>query len=240
MHRQLRTIVCVPALLVAACTGPIKTETHPIDAEATSLRVTNQTGDIVIRQAEDEPPGIVATIEGKRTRVRSDLTDGHQHVSVDCAPAAVYCSVDFEIYLPPGIAVELASESGNVTVGAMDLLTARVESGSGDVDLEDVTAQRLDLESGSGNVRVVDVGATEVHAQSGSGNVNLQLVGSNASVDAHSGSGDVRVALPEGDYDVTVSSGSGDARVIGISSQAGASSSVVATSDSGDVEVRAE
>lgn len=239
MHLYHRTIACVFFVSgVAACTGPTETKTYPLDPNATSIRVSNRTGDIVIEQATDEPAGIVAIIEGARTRVRSDLADGRQQLGVDCAPGAVHCSVHFEIFLPPEMTVELVSESGNISGGPVHVLHARAESGSGNVDIEGVIAERLELESGSGNVRVVDADLTELHARSGSGDVDVKLVVPAESLDAHSGSGNVSVVLPDGDYDVVARSGSGDARLIGIAPVAGASASVVATSDSGDVEVR--
>lgn len=114
-------------------------------------------------------------------------------VTYDCPSNWGSCSVDYEIEVPKGLAVDLDSGSGNITLRA---LTGNVDVhlGSGDVD-------------GSG------LAGKTVVAEAGSGNVELKYTTAPTSAQLKAGSGDIVLNVPDGAYDVKTDTGSGDVTV---------------------------
>lgn len=238
-HRLLPLALLSTLAGLTACSGPVRDETFPLDPDTIAVTIRAETGNISATRVETGAPRIVAHIEGRRANVRHDVVDGQHELTVDCPPAAVYCSVDFELILPVGLTVDLATESGDVTIDDLDVKSMILDAGSGDLDVRGVRSDALELVAGSGNVSCTDSEAEQMEGSSGSGDVTLELVGPPAYVSATSGSGNVTVFLPPGPYDVTTHSDSGQTRVSGIEPEPGASSVVVAKSGSGDVDVRA-
>ena len=111
-------------------------------------------------------------------------------------------SVDVEVELPVGSAIDVKTGSGDVTARG---LLARVEaaSGSGDLTFEDVDAAELTSGSGDITTRAVRGG---VKAKTGSGDLTLESVGDDA--DLVAGSGDIQLRRADGE--VTAKTGSGD------------------------------
>lgn len=140
---------------------------------------------------------------------------------------------------------ELTTKLGSADLRATGRLgTARVKSGSGDVELDELTADAV-IQTGSGDVNVraaladLRVKAGSGHVQvgrlaaptaivSGSGRISVDTA--EAETVAKTGSGDIRVGVTTGD--VSVTSGSGDLEVGSISRGV-----VKAKTASGDVQV---
>lgn len=129
-------------------------------------------------------------------------------------------SIDVEIELPTGSAVDVKTGSGDVTARG---LLARVEaaSGSGDLTFEDVDA--AELKSGSGDITARAV-LGGVKAKTGSGDITLESAGDD--VDLIAGSGDIQLRRADGE--VRAKSGSGD---IGIGASSGDLTLMTGTGD---------
>jgi DUF4097 and DUF4098 domain-containing protein YvlB len=110
------------------------------------------------------------------------------------------------INAPHDSALAIGSDSADV-VARGRFTTSTVATGSGDVDLDELT-DSASVRSGSGAIRVRDV-AGDLKVENGSGDVQVGRVHGSASV--HTGSGDVTVA--EGGAALEVKSGSGDVSV---------------------------
>lgn len=114
--------------------------------------------------------------------------------------------LDVHVSLPHDSGLTTRLGSAHLTATGR-LGTAALKTGSGDIDLEEVSGE-LTVESGSGDITL---GAVEgsVRIKSGSGDVNAGRFGADASIST--GSGDVEIGIArEG---VQVKSGSGDMRV---------------------------
>lgn len=132
--------------------------------------------------------------------------------------------LDVTVSLPTASRLVTKTGSANQTTTG-ELASVRVKTGSGDVDIETVTAPSA-LESGSGDVTVGHAG--EIRFKSGSGDIRLRHLAGDCSVST--GSGDVSIGTAEGR--VQTKSGSGDLQV------AEARADLGFTTASGDLEVR--
>jgi Putative adhesin len=117
-------------------------------------------------------------------------------------------SIDYDINVPADVALNLHSGSGDVEVNnAGRFLSAT--SGSGNVRASGVHGP-ADLESGSGELTLEDTGAGDVKARTGSGDVRIH--GFDGSFTAKTGSGDIEAYghLQNGGM---IATGSGDVRL---------------------------
>jgi hypothetical protein len=117
-------------------------------------------------------------------------------------------SIDYEIKVPADVALNLHSGSGDVEVTNVGRFLSG-SSGSGNVRAHGVHGP-ADLESGSGDLELEDAGPGDVKAKTGSGNIHIPEF--NGSFMARTGSGDIEAAgrLAGGG---TIMSGSGDVKL---------------------------
>lgn len=131
-------------------------------------------------------------------------------------------SVDVEVELPAGSAVDAKTGAGDMTAagllgdvraatGAGDLTfhevgTAQLKSGSGDITLRSASGD-LDAKTGSGDI-TVGSGGGRLDLVSGSGDIELRR--SDAAVKARTGSGDLRIGASTGDLELTTGTGDVD------------------------------
>jgi hypothetical protein len=95
---------------------------------------------------------------------------------------------------------------------SMDLV--KIESGSGDVDVSNVSG-RAETESGGGSIRLEKIGG-EIQAETGGGNVDISNAGGN--VHLETGGGNVDMGSIKGK--VTASTGGGNMRLVSASDEA--------------------
>ncbi|MEW1952569.1 DUF4097 family beta strand repeat-containing protein [Terrabacter sp. NPDC080008] len=128
-------------------------------------------------------------------------------------------SVDVEVELPSGSAVDVRTGAGDVTAsgllgdvrtttGSGDLTfhevgTAQLKSGSGDITLQSARGE-ASLKTGSGDVSVGAAGG-RLDLVSGSGDISLRR--SDAAVKAKTGSGDLFIGASTGDLELVTGTG---------------------------------
>jgi len=147
------------------------------------------------------------------------------------------CGVLYEIRVPSGTLVRVASDSGDVRA---ENLVARepieLYSSAGDVTAIDVTAPAIELSSSAGDVEARGLSADRIRAESSAGDVAVALRTPAERLVAHSSAGDVEVLVPDTVYDLAASSSGGDvdARV---RSDPDSPRELTARSSAGDVRV---
>lgn len=163
-----------------------------------------------------------------------------------------FCSIDYEIVAPKGVAIRGELGSGDLTLTGVS--TVDMRTGSGNIGIADATGT-VNVRTGSGDIKVSDVGgdfegrtgsgniearglagATNT-ARTGSGDVLLALARS-GSVRTHTGSGNVDVTVPTGDYRVNVRTGSGE-KALGVPHSPSATYLLDVETGSGDIKLRA-
>ena len=96
-------------------------------------------------------------------------------------------SIDYDITVPADVALNLHSGSGDVEVTNVGRFVSAM-SGSGNVRAHGVHGP-ADLESGSGELELDDTGAGDVKVKTGSG--DIKVMSFNGGLNARSGSGDI-------------------------------------------------
>lgn len=130
------------------------------------------------------------------------------------------CGIDYDVKVPKGVAVQITSSAGDVTLAKVSG-NIEVTSSAGDITGTDLTARTARFDDSAGDVLV---GFAAVPG----------------SVFANSEAGDVTVFLPgSGSYKVTANSDAGDVHVT-VPQSGSAANTVTATSDAGDVAVRTQ
>jgi hypothetical protein len=138
-------------------------------------------------------------------------------------------SIDYDVTVPPDVALNLHSGSGNVESDQVGRYLS-ASSGSGNVRARGVHGL-ADLSSGSGDVELEQNGPGDVKAKSGSGNIKVH--GFNGGIIARTGSGDVEAdgkltaaanlvsgsgnvvmhLTPDAHFNLEASTGSGDIHI---------------------------
>ena len=138
-------------------------------------------------------------------------------------------SIDYDINVPADVALNLHSGSGDIQVDNVGRFLAAT-TGSGNVRARG-THGSTDLESGSGELTLEDAGGGDVKAKTGSGDIRIH--GFNGSFNARTGSGDIEAyghlqnggmimtgsgdvklqLTPDSKFTLEAATGSGDIRV---------------------------
>jgi hypothetical protein len=170
-----------------------------------------------IKRIEDNPP---VAQDGNTVRIGD--TNGRERYN--------NISIDYDITAPTGVALNLHSGSGDIATDSLGrFLTA--STGSGNVRAHGVSGP-ADLQSGSGDITLDQTGSGDIKARTGSGNVHIH--GLNGALVARSGSGDIdaegRLTGP-----AQFSSGSGNVKLhLGTD----AHFNLEASTGSGDIRIR--
>jgi Putative adhesin len=114
-------------------------------------------------------------------------------------------SIDYEITLPRGSAINSTTGSGDVEIQDVGA-SVKAQSGSGSVRVHGVQGM-TSLGTGSGDIELQQTGPGDVKAETGSGSIRLQ--GISGALKASTGSGDIEAeGQPTSDWKVSTGSGS--------------------------------
>jgi hypothetical protein len=114
-------------------------------------------------------------------------------------------SIDYEITLPRGSAINSTTGSGDVEIQDVGA-SVKAQSGSGSVRVHGVQGMTT-LGTGSGDIELQQTGPGDVKAETGSGSIRLH--GISGALKASTGSGDIEAeGQPTSDWKVSTGSGS--------------------------------
>jgi hypothetical protein len=114
-------------------------------------------------------------------------------------------SIDYEITLPRGSAINSITGSGDVEIQDVGA-SVKAQSGSGSVRVHGVQGMTT-LGTGSGDIELQQTGPGDVKAETGSGSIRLH--GISGALKASTGSGDIEAeGQPTSDWKVSTGSGS--------------------------------
>jgi hypothetical protein len=212
-------------------------------AGVTRVVTTAQVGDVVVRGG---PAGQPVRVQARRTwtTTRPEVTettqDGVLSLSTRCQDTWLLdrCSVDLDVTVPPGTAVDLTVVTGDLRVSDVDGPVSAVTT-TGDVRVTGaVRGERLTIRAVTGDVRVEGDGSgATVGATARTGDIRVSLDGVPAAVTGTTITGDVLVQVPPGQpYAVEAGTRVGDT-VITVPRNPQAPQRIVATSTTGDVRV---
>lgn len=114
-------------------------------------------------------------------------------------------SIDYEVTLPRASSIRAGTGSGDVDIQDVGV-SLKAESGSGTVRAKGIHGP-ADLQTGSGDIELQQTAAGDVRAQTGSG--SIRLTGLSGSLKAGTGSGDIEASgQPASDWKLDTGSGS--------------------------------
>jgi Putative adhesin len=169
-------------LLIVFVTSACGTRPAEVSSEVTdwmfpasdvkSINLTNEAGDIVVRQTTGSNILITVTKSARRPDDLKGVNVEFQQVAdsvsgtVNYLPGSWSVSVVFEIQVPPNLSIQIESASGNITIenyqGTLNLSTA-----SGALTLHNVSGE-IQADTSSGNIEARDVdGNVNVSSASG-------------------------------------------------------------------------
>jgi hypothetical protein len=209
--------LCALVLGAVGCAEPeVHTERAVIADAVQSLTVDVGSGDVHVRGDDVQEVNVIARVEGASNHLGHALTGGKLSLVDDCHEN--HCSVDIDVVVPAGVAVEVHTGSGDIALAAL-LGSILVRTGSGDVLGSELAGVGLSVETGSGDVTLgVSEPAERIH------------------VETHAG--DIALGVPSGRYRLNVATLAGDAVVRDVSNDASAPASLEAITRAGDVAVR--
>jgi hypothetical protein len=183
-----------------------------------SVRFDTGAGDVsIVQGASGTPVRVTARITRTfNTPERTDhVNGGVLTLGGNCDSWFGDCGVDYDVTVPPGTRVDADVGSGDVSItGLRTGSPLVVRSGSGDLDVSDVSAPSVDFRVGSGDIAADLRRSPLVTVKLGSGDLALALTGAPDRVRAATGSGDVELTAPVApSYRIDTDTGSGDVRI---------------------------
>jgi hypothetical protein len=205
--RVLAAVVAVLVLTVGVLTVigffMIRTSTRTtfFTDPVNRLQVAGSTGNVVVRVGSAARGATVVSRSKSAFRTAEHtetVVGGVLQVTGSCTGGLLVsddCSVDFEITVPPGTAVDAHASTGNLSVfdtGAP--VTAR--SNTGNIRVSGVGGT-VRLRSNVGDISGVALTGGTVSAQSNTGDVRLTFTAAPARLRATTNVGDVRIMVPD-------------------------------------------
>jgi hypothetical protein len=217
-------------------------ETVPLATGLTQVFATTDTGDVRVRAADlGEQPRMIRTLRWSfgRPLVQQAVSAGTERVDARC-PRQWFmsnCSVDLELVVPAATTMQVATDTGRVSVsGTSSGVTAITTTGG--VTLSGVTGGNVSARTNTGDVTVLATAPDGVvSASTDTGDVRLSFTSPPRSVRASTSTGDVTISVPAGDaYAVNSRTDVGESTVL-VPNDPAAARSISATTSVGDIQV---
>ncbi|MFI7032680.1 DUF4097 family beta strand repeat-containing protein [Microbispora rosea] len=194
--------------------GQEAVESYDVTDAVTVIDARTDSGDVVVSEGDRTGVHVTETLHWRGDKpANGHSVDGD---TLTLAYKCGNCSVDYKVEVPRG-------------------LDMKIDTGSGDVTLRDLSGQ-VNASTGSGDVDARGLAATQVNTRTGSGDITLRFSAVPTQVQAVTGSGDSRLWVPNGAYNVNASTGSGD-RTVEVTHDASAPHTITVRTGSGDAEV---
>ncbi|MGW0806796.1 DUF4097 family beta strand repeat-containing protein [Nonomuraea sp. NPDC002799] len=195
------------------------TASYEVTEQVAKLRLKSNAGEAVITEIDGSAIRVVETLRWRgddKPKPEHKVEGGALFVTYDCPSNWGSCGVDYKIEVPKGMALDLETGSGNLTLRSL--------------------TGPIDVHAGSGDVDATGLAGKKLFVNMGSGNIELKYAVAPDDAEVKSGSGDVALNLPDGAYDVKTDVGSGDATV-SVKTDASSAHKISLTSGSGDLSV---
>lgn len=234
-----RLLFLIPAALLPACLIPTEYDEDLFDVTeaVTAVEVTTVTGDVQVRGGEGDSVHVEADLRwtGEQPKVTWDVQSGVLVVEVECDEPTWFCTVDLALDVPRGVAVEVKSTTGDVSVRDVDGdVVARTTTG--DATLTDlVGALAVDVTTGQVVGRGLESPTVAVTVTTG--DIDLVHQDDFTRIVAATTTGHVRILVPGGTYDVTAENSTGTVEITGLVDDPDATSEIIATTTTGNIEV---
>ncbi|WP_084965021.1 DUF4097 family beta strand repeat-containing protein [Thermoactinospora rubra] len=201
--------------------GPTHQEENSYDVrdEVTKIQLRSDAGDVVITESDRSGIRVTETLHWRDDKPKPEhrVDGGVLELSYDCNKVLNSCGVDYRIEVPKGLAMDLETGAGDMTLRALSGEVG-VRSGAGDITAEGLTGKRLTANSGAGSVKLAYSAVPDnVSVETGAGDATVTLPKESYDVQVTTGVGDDEIAVqddPGSPRKIKVETGAGDARVL--------------------------
>jgi hypothetical protein len=236
------TLVLGVGQAVAQIAHEERTIVREFDAtDVRSIEVDNPAGRVRVVGDETRTDGITVTArlsDGLRHTGHSERLDGDRLVLATTCPImfSSFCMVDYTIETPPGLDVNVRSETGSSIEGIDGAVT--VSSDQTAIELTDVSGP-LTIDNDQGSVLASGLRSQQVKVSTDQGDVRLRFTEPPRSVEADAEQGTVEIVVPDDDeaYRLTTEIDQGTVER-DIRTDPEAARSITATTDQGNVVIR--
>jgi hypothetical protein len=168
--------------------------------------------------------------------------DGTLELSSSCSPDlfAGFCSVDYEIAVPAGTAIQADTSAGDITLrDVRSTAPTELHSSAGDITVIGAVTPALRLSTDAGDIRASGVRADEVTADTAAGDIDASLLGLAERLDVRSSAGDIGIVVPDAVYRLVTRTSAGDIDDQEIQTSPDATRSIRAVTSAGDIRIEA-
>ncbi|GHF44507.1 hypothetical protein GCM10010218_27350 [Streptomyces mashuensis] len=177
-----------------------------VSQKITSVRLDNGSGGVTLRGRQgDTTVNVHRSVEYSRDTAPEGKTYQVENGVLILRGCGDDCSVNYTIDLPAGLPVTGENSSGAVKLTRTGAV--QVKTGSGAIDLDDVTG-KVDIRAGSGAITAHGLKGGPVTAKTDSGAIDIKL-SAPQDVRAQAGSGAVSLTVPDATYQVKAKTNSG-------------------------------
>jgi len=223
----------------AAGTAHQESQQQKYQHAVSRVTIDLDSGDITLHTGSGGQVSVQRSLKWDSTKptVTEGWTGDTLAITARCASGEHSCAADYQVDLPADVTVVAKTNAGNVTTrgihGGQEL-----RSDAGDLTVKD-SGGALTLHTNNGRVTGTGLAAAQVDAGTDAGDVNLTLTTVPDSLTAKSSAGDIDLLVPktDGGYAVQAGTNAGAKRVL-VDTSGSSKRRIVATTDSGDVQVR--
>ncbi len=219
----------------------VATVTEVFDSEGVSMiDIDNSTGRVIVTGTDTDEITIVARVsDGLREADNSyRMVDDRLEIRGTCPLfGSMWCSVDYRIEMPEGIALDIDVDDERVEV--VDMRGAiTVDNDNGSIRIRGAEGA-LALDADNGRIEATGVRSTTVSATSDNGSVEIVMALPPDTLDAQSDNGSITVVLPDTPdaYAVNADTDNGNVRNE-VRTDSTSPRTITLSSDNGNVTVR--
>ncbi len=153
-----------------------------------------------------------------------------------CPGGGNQCSASYELVAPPGTALTVHTDGGSIRTDGI-AGTEILHTSGGDVTVNHASGN-LDLSTSGGSITGSDLSCAETIAGTSGGDISLRYESAPGRVVAGTSGGGVQVTVPDGDRYRVQAGATGGTADVQVSQDAGATRSITARTEGGDVSIR--
>ncbi len=216
-----------------------ETQDQTYQRRVTRIVLDLDTGDLAVTPGNEDTVTVRRHLAWSLSRPTIEETwDGETlRVRVRCARFTFDsgCRVDYLLQVPRGVAVEAHSDTGDLTVRDLDG-SLRLTTDTGDIGVSNAHGT-LWVRADTGDVRAAGLASAEADVATDTGAIELRFSRPPSRVQVATDTGDISIGVPTGDaYRVQTSTDTGSTN-IRILQDVAASRTIIARTDTGDMDV---
>ncbi|RJL26498.1 DUF4097 family beta strand repeat-containing protein [Bailinhaonella thermotolerans] len=212
-------------LIVSGCgvigRSETETKTYEVAEKVSAVRLDSGEGDVEFVETGRGDVKVTEKLSwrGEKPKPEHRVEGGTLVLTYDCPDVQLggSCGIDYVVEVPKGLAVDLETGAGDITLRALTG-TIKANTGAGGLTGENLGAKKAQVESGAGDVELSFVSAPDdVEVRTGAGAGTVRVPDGSYRVDVGTGVGEEDVQIkndPKATKRIKIETGAGEAKVL--------------------------